>query len=168
MKRLFSYMRRHWIAYALGIGATFLTSTFANLIPLLIRDSIDAAQARHPLTLAHCAELIVGLALLTGGTRWFSRFGIFNIGRDIEYEIRNDLFEHLAKLGPDFYQRIRTGDLMSRMVNDITAIRLLVGMGVLNLTAIPLSFGYAMFFMAYLSWRLTIAAIIPAFVLLYS
>ncbi len=167
MKRLFSYMRRHWLTYTFGILATFLTATFYNFVPLLTRDAINAAQSGHRAALAHYAELIALVAIVMGTARWISRFVIFNIGRDIEYEIRNDLFAHLARLGPDFYQRMRTGDLMSRMVNDITALRLLVGMGVLMLINTPVYFVYALIFMTYLNHQLTVAAIIPAFVLLF-
>jgi ATP-binding cassette subfamily B multidrug efflux pump len=167
MKRLFSYMRRHWLTYFFGILATFLTATFYNFVPLLTRDAINAAQAGHSPALLHYAELIVLVAVVMGTARWISRFVIFNIGRDIEYEIRNDLFAHLARLGPDFYQRLRTGDLMSRMVNDITALRLLVGMGVLMLTNTPVYFVYALIFMTYLNRQLTVAAIIPAILLLF-
>ncbi len=167
MKRLFSYMRRHWLSYAGGILATFLTATFYNFVPLLTRNAINAAQAGHRATLGHYAELIAIVAVVMGTARWISRFVIFNIGRDVEYEIRNDLFAHLARLGPDFYQRLRTGDLMSRMVNDITALRLLVGMGVLMLTNTPVYFVYAIIFMTYLNRRLAVAAIIPAILLLF-
>jgi ATP-binding cassette subfamily B multidrug efflux pump len=160
-------MRRHWLTYFFGILATFLTATFYNFVPLLTRDAINAAQAGHRPALAHYAELIALVAVVMGTARWISRFVIFNIGRDIEYEIRNDLFAHMAKLGPDFYQRLRTGDLMSRMVNDITALRLLVGMGVLMLTNTPVYFVYALIFMAYLNRQLTVAAIIPAILLLF-
>jgi len=167
MKRLFSYMRRHWLTYAFGIFATFLTATFYNFVPLLTRDAINAAQSGHRTALGHYAELIALVAVVMGTARWISRFVIFNIGRDVEYEIRNDLFEHLARIGPDFYQRLRTGDLMSRMVNDITALRLLVGMGVLMLTNTPVYFVYALIFMTYLNRQLTVAAIIPAILLLF-
>ncbi len=167
MKRLFSYMRRHWLTYSFGILATFLTATFYNFVPLLTRDAINAAQSNHRTALAHYAELIALVAVVMGTARWISRFVIFNIGRDIEYEIRNDLFAHMSKLGPDFYQRLRTGDLMSRMVNDITALRLLVGMGVLMLTNTPVYFVYALIFMTYLNRQLTVAAIIPAILLLF-
>lgn len=165
MKRLFGYMRRHWLTYLIGIFTTFLTATLQNIIPLLIRSGINSAQAGHRNVLFRDAELIAILALGMGAVRFFSRFVIFNTGRDIEYEIRNDLFGHLVKLGPDFYQRLRTGDLMSRMVNDINAIRMLVGMGVLQMTNTPLYFAYAIIFMTYLNARLTIAAVIPALVL---
>jgi ATP-binding cassette subfamily B multidrug efflux pump len=166
MKRLFSYMRRHWLKYTFGILATFLTATFANFIPMLIRNAVDAAQGSHRAALFHNVELIAMCAIIMGCTRWLSRVVVFNTGRDIEYEIRDDLFAHLAKLGPDFYQRLRTGDLMSRMVNDITALRLLVGMGVLMMVNTPVYFIYAVVFMSFLNVRLTIAAVIPAFVLL--
>ena len=167
MKRLFSYMRRHWLTYFFGILATFLTATFYNFVPLLTRNAINAVQSGHRTALAHACELIALLAVVMGTARWISRFVIFNIGRDIEYEIRNDLFAHMAKLGPGFYQRLRTGDLMSRMVNDITALRLLVGMGVLMLTNTPVYFIYALIFMTYLNHQLTVAAIIPALLLLF-
>jgi ATP-binding cassette, subfamily B, multidrug efflux pump len=167
MKRLFSYMRRHWLTYTGGLFATFLTASFYNFIPLFTRNAINAAQAGHRSSLAHYAELIAVIAIVLGASRWISRFVIFNIGRDIEYEIRNDLFAHMAKLGPNFYQRLRTGDLMSRMVNDITALRLMVGMGVLMFTNTPVYFVYALVFMTYLNRRLTVAAIIPAIVLLF-
>src|ERR1700730_4627993 len=166
MRRLFSYMRRHWLKYTFGILATFLTATFANFIPMLIRNAVDAAQSSHRAALGHNVELIAICAIIMGSTRWLSRVVVFNIGRDVEYEIRNDLFVHLEKLGPDFYQRLRTGDLMSRMVNDITALRLLVGMGVLMLTNTPVYFVYALIFMTYLNRQLTVAAVIPAILLL--
>ncbi len=166
MKRLFSYMRRHWLTYFFGILATVLTATFYNFVPILTRNAINAVQSGHRTALAHYAELIALVAIVMGTARWISRFVIFNIGRDIEYEIRNDLFAHLAKLGPDFYQRLRTGDLMSRMVNDITALRLLVGMGVLMFINTPVYFVYALIFMTYLNHRLTVVAIIPALLLL--
>jgi len=167
MKRLFGYMRRHWRSYAGGLFATFLTASFYNFVPMLTKFAVDAAQTGHRTALAHYAELIALVAVVMGTTRWISRFVIFNTGRDIEYEIRNDLFHHLARLGPDFYQRLRTGDLMSRMVNDITALRLLVGMAVLMMTNTPIYFVYALVFMTYLNRQLTVAAIIPAFVLLF-
>ena len=167
MKRLFGYMRRHWLAYAGGLSATILTAFFYNFVPMLTRDAINAAQGGHRTALGHYAELIALVAVVMGISRWISRFVIFNTGRDIEYEIRGDLFAHLARLGPDFYQRVRTGDLMSRMVNDITALRLLVGMAVLMMTNTPVYFIYALIFMTYLNRQLTVAAIIPAILLLF-
>src|SRR5260221_6985200 len=104
-------------------------------------------------------------ALMLGTVRWFSRFVIFNVGRDIEYDLRNDLFEHLDTVGTGLYQRFKTGDLMSRMINDLTAVRMMVGMFVLSISNTPLTYGLALVFMSSLSPRLTLFAIVPYLVL---
>jgi ATP-binding cassette subfamily B multidrug efflux pump len=90
-----------------------------------------------------------------------SRFVVFNCGRDIEYDLRNDLFAWLERLSPDFYERIKTGDLMSRMINDLSNVRLMVGMGVLSFTNTPVTFTMALGMMFALNWHLTIAAMVP-------
>src|SRR5260221_7298862 len=104
-------------------------------------------------------------ALMLGTVRWFSRFVIFNVGRDIEYDLRNDLFAHLTTLGTDFYQTYKTGDLMSRMINDLTAVRMMVGMFVLTIANTPLIYGLALVFMSSLNARLTAVAIVPYIIL---
>ena len=79
--------------------------------------------------------------------RWLSRFTIFNTGRDIEYDLRNDLFVHLTHLGADFYDKHKVGDLMSRLVNDLTAVRMMVGMGVVTFADAPATLTFALIFM---------------------
>ncbi len=167
MKRLLLlfYMRRYWARYVFGILCTFATATLAMIIPLFIRDAINATAAHRPDRLAHYAGLMIVFAILLGVVRWFSRFVIFNVGRDIEYDMRNDLFGHLTTLDGDFYQRFKTGDLMSRMINDLTAVRLMVGMGVLTFANTPLVYGLALVFMTSLNVRLTLMAIVPYLIL---
>ncbi|HYB91880.1 MAG TPA: ABC transporter ATP-binding protein [Candidatus Binataceae bacterium] len=165
MDRLLVYVRRHWATYAFGIFCTVVTTTCANVIPLFTRDAINAIQAGHRDAIGHYAALMTLFAVVGGVARWFSRFVIFNTGRDIEYQLRNDLFAHLTTLGGDFYQRIKTGDLMSRMINDLNAVRMMVGMGVLNFSNTPLIFCYAASIMIWLSPRLTLAALGPYLIL---
>src|SRR5579864_1828320 len=105
MRRLFGYMLDVAWRYAFGILCTFATATLAMTIPYLLKTGIDAIQAGHYERLSRIAELIAGAALTMGAARWCSRFTIFNCGRDIEYEIRKDLFERLMLLGGDFYER---------------------------------------------------------------
>jgi ATP-binding cassette subfamily B multidrug efflux pump len=166
MKRLLPYLRRYWLRYAFGILCTFATATFAMIIPLFIRDAINATQAKHIEVVAHYAKLMIATAIALGIVRWFSRFTIFNIGRDIEYNLRNDLFAHLATLGSDFYERMKTGDLMSRMINDLTAVRMMVGMGVMTFSSTPLYYAYAIIFMVSLNAHLTMFALFP-YILLF-
>jgi ATP-binding cassette, subfamily B, multidrug efflux pump len=165
MKRLPAYILRHWLGYSFGILCTLVTATLAMVVPYLLRDAINAIERGRLEHLQLYAELMVGAALLMGAARWFSRFVIFNSGRQVEYELRNDLFRHLTLLGPDFYGRLRTGDLMSRMINDLTAVRMLVGMGVLTFTNTPLYYIYALAIMISLNARLTIASVAPYLVL---
>ncbi len=91
--------------------------------------------------------------------RTFSRFLIFNIGRDIEYDLRNDLFAHLQTLSASFYQRNQTGDLMSRLVNDIAAVRMMIGPGILNFVNTPIYYLYAVAIMVTISLPLTLLSL---------
>src|SRR5580698_11393877 len=124
MRRLFSYARRYWLRYVFGILCTFANATLAMIIPLFIRDAINATGKHQPDLVAHYAGLMILFAVMLGTVRWFSRFVIFNVGRDVEYDLRNDLFKHLSTLGTDFYMKYKTGDLMSRMINDFKDVRM--------------------------------------------
>ena len=166
MKRLPRYIRRHWLGYTFGIFCTLTTASLAMVGPYLLRDAINAIESGHFGLVAGYAELMFGVALLMGFARWFSRFIIFNCGRDIEYDLRNDLFGHLTSLGPDFYQRVKTGDLMSRLINDLSAVRMMVGMGVLTFANTPVYYVYALAIMASLNVQVTLATMLP-YVLLF-
>jgi len=166
MRRLFVYIRRFWPRYVFGLLATFAFSILQNVLPILMRDAIDAVQKGYPTRLVHLVELMCVLAVMMGATRCLSRVTMFNTGRDIEYNLRNDLFAHLAKLGPDFYERLKTGDLMSRMINDLTAVRMMVGMGVLQFINTPVTYIIALIFMFSLNPKLAFATIVPYLVLL--
>jgi ATP-binding cassette subfamily B multidrug efflux pump len=166
MRRLWLYIRRYWKWYALGIFCTIAFGILQMILPVLMRDAIDAVQADQPHRLAGYAELMMGLAALMGGARALSRAIMFNTGRDLEYDLRNDLFAHLVTLGGDFYERLKTGDLMSRMINDLSAVRMMVGMGVLSFTNTPVTYIIALAFMFSLNPRLAAATIVP-YVLLF-
>jgi ABC-type multidrug transport system fused ATPase/permease subunit len=100
------------------------------IIPYFLKRAVEVIEHDHELRgLRFYILLIIGLALVQGVARTFSRFTIFNIGRDIEYDLRNDLFAHLETLPQSYYQKSQTGDLMSRLVNDIGAVRMMIGRG---------------------------------------
>ena len=102
---------------------------------------------------------MVAIACAQAVVRTFSRFVIFNVGRDIEYDLRNDLFAHLERLPLAFYQQRQTGDLMSRLVNDVTAVRMLLGPGILNFINTPVAYVYGLAIMLSIDARLTLAAL---------
>src|SRR5690349_8020835 len=105
MRRLSAYIRRYWIFYAFGIFCTLSFAILQMILPVLMRDAVNAVQHGHSERLVHYATWMVGLAALMGIARATSRAVIFNTGRDVEYDLRNDLFTHLTRLGPDFYER---------------------------------------------------------------
>ncbi|MGA2412323.1 MAG: ABC transporter ATP-binding protein, partial [Candidatus Binataceae bacterium] len=161
MKRLRSYIRRYWHRYSFGILCTIVTATLLTLIPRLSGMAINAIQRSDYARLERVSLLMIAAALMMGVVRWFSRFTIFNCGRDVEFDLRNDLFAHLARLGPDFYERLKTGDLMSRMINDLGNVRLMVGMAVLSFVNTPVTFAMALGMMISISGRLSAAAMLP-------
>lgn len=162
MGRLWSYLYRYRSRYAFGLACLLATGTMAMAVPYLLKQAVDVITAGgEPSTVAWLAVAIIAIAVVQGVVRTFSRFVIFNVGRDIEYDLRNDLFAHLERLPLGYYQRQQTGDLMSRLVNDIGAVRLLLGVGFLNLINTPIYYLYAVSIMASLDWRLTLASLAP-------
>jgi ATP-binding cassette subfamily B multidrug efflux pump len=167
MARLYSYIRRYWPRYIFGILCTIATAVLLTIIPRLSGKATNAINHGDYARLLNLTKLMIVFAVAMGGARFFSRVVIFNCGRDVEYDLRNDLFKHLCNLDQVFYQRIKTGDLMSRMINDLGAVRMMVGMGVLSFTNVPVTFFFALIFMFSLSPRLTAAAMIPYTILFF-
>ena len=97
---------------------------------------------------------LVAVALFAFGVRVLSRVAVFNAGRNAEYELRRVLSAKLLTLGPSFYRRMSTGEIMSRVTNDLTQVRLLLGFGVLNVIS-------ALFVILPMSPKLTAAAMLP-------
>jgi ATP-binding cassette subfamily B protein len=165
MKRLFTYIWRYRAWYAIGILCTFSFALLQMVQPLLMRAAINAVHNSDPRRLVHVAIAMVALAIMMCVARALSRIITFNTGRDVEFDMRNDLFAHATRLGPDFYERLKTGDLMSRMINDLMAVRMMVGMGLLSFTNTPVTYAFGLIFMFSLSPRLTLATISPFIVL---
>lgn len=131
-------------------------------IPWWIREAVRIIESGGAIRdVSFYAVIIIGAALAQGFIRTFSRALIFNAGRDVEYDLRNDLFAHLQRLPVAYYQAQRTGDLMSRVINDISAVRVLLGPGILNLVNAPLYYLYALALMLSMDVRMTLAALLP-------
>jgi ATP-binding cassette subfamily B protein len=131
-------------------------------IPWWIREAVRIIEQGGSLSdVTFYAGLIGAAALAQGLVRTYSRALIFNAGRNVEYDLRNDLFAHLQKLPVSFYQSQRTGDLMSRLINDISAVRVMLGPGFLNFISAPLYFIYALALMFSMDARMTLAALAP-------
>lgn len=151
------YLVRH--ALMLGLGACLILT--ANLIalipPLVLQDAIDAVGHNITLdTLARYALLIVGIAVGAGVFQFFSRFVINAVSRQVEYEMRADLFEQFQRLDLDYFQRNKIGDLVARATNDLTQVRQMLGPGLTNLCNTAIAFTVTAFAMAQIDWQLTL------------
>src|SRR5579863_9050663 len=160
---LWPYLRRYRRGFTLGFGSLILKDLAHASIPLVIGFAIDALTARRPLpVILRFALLLIGLAAVRGLFQFWMRVILIGISRDIEYDLRNDLFAHLVSLSPDFYARQRTGDIMARATNDLNAVRMMLGPGIMYWAETSLTFLLAIAVMAATDWRLMFLAVIPA------
>jgi ATP-binding cassette subfamily B protein len=154
------YLWRYRWGMTLG-GFCLVCKDLAQAVqPLMIRSAVDSF--RNGGAFVRYALYLVGLALLKGFFQYWMRVIIIGISRDTEFDLRNDLFAHLIKLSPDFYGRTRTGDIMARATNDLNAVRMMLGPGVMYWFETSLTFVLAIAIMMRVDWRMALFAILPA------
>jgi ATP-binding cassette subfamily B protein len=107
------------------------------------------------------AGLLIGISVTKGIFLYAQRWILIGISREIEFDIRNDLFRHLEKQDSGFYQRYRTGDVMARMTNDLNAVRNLLGPALMYSANTVFFTIFALFFLLHLSPWLTLVALAP-------
>ncbi|HEX7361982.1 MAG TPA: ABC transporter ATP-binding protein [Bryobacteraceae bacterium] len=160
---LWPYVRRYRGGIALGILALFMKDALAVALPVVIKDGIDSLTRGFRLDfLLEMAALLVGIALVKGIFQYWMRVILIGISRDMEYDLRNDLFAHLAGLSQDFYATYRTGDIMSRATNDLNAVRMMLGPGIMYCAETLIMLILAVAVMVHADPRLAIISLIPA------
>jgi ATP-binding cassette subfamily B protein len=160
MSRLWRYVACYRARLLWGIVCLVAATSLVMTVPWLVKTVVDGIAAGRPAAeLVPTLGLIVVVAVVQAVVRTVSRTMIFNVGRDVEYDLRNDLFAHLERLPVAFYQEWRTGDLMSRLVNDVGAVRMLLGPGILNFINTPVYYVYGLTIMLSLDVPLTLAAL---------
>ena len=162
LRRLLPYLARHKRPLVLGLLCLFATTAFSVAQPWVLRHAIDdltAAVTREKLW--RYAGLLVLLVSIEGGFRYFMRMVLIGVSRDIEVDLRNDLFAHLAKLPARFYQDTRIGDVMSRATSDMSAVRMVLGPGIMYTASTSATFVGTVVFMATISPLLLGLALVP-------
>jgi ATP-binding cassette subfamily B protein len=133
LTRLWSHARPYRAAFALGFVLLVVTNALALAIPWLLRDAIHALERRESArTVAGYAAAMAALALGQAVVRTWSRLTILGASRRIVYDLRNQFFAQLQRLSASWYDSHRTGDVMSRGVNDVQILQSLYGPGLLN------------------------------------
>ncbi len=157
------YLRRYRWGMALGLLCLVIKDVAQAGQPLMIRGAVDAlTKSLGSGVFLRYAAYLLGLSVVKGIFQYWMRVIIIGISRDIEYDLRNDLFAHLVELSPDYYQRTRTGDIMARSTNDLNAVRMMLGPGIMYWTETSLTFVLAIAVMLTADWRLAVFAILPA------
>jgi len=162
LRPLLPYVKRYRWGYVGGVLCIFLTNGIQVLGPKVLGLASDAllqGVTRHKLLFF--AGLLLAIATVKGIFQFLTRWIMIGISRDIEFDLRNDLFEKLEGLSYSYYQRNRTGDIMARATNDLSAVRNLLGPAIMySANTIVLMTG-ALAFMISISPRLTLYTFLP-------
>ncbi len=162
LRPLFPYMRKYRPTLLFGAVCVVLNNgvwiLFAQVLARAIND-LNTGHHRHELLTY--AFLLLAIAGTKGIFQFLTRWLIIGVSREIEFDMRNDLFRHLEGLSYSFYQRTRTGDVMAKATNDLNAVRMGIGPAVMY-SANTLAFmSGALFFMLHISPKLTLYAFAP-------
>src|SRR5580700_2251863 len=157
------YLWRYRRGFSLGLGALAVKDLLAIVQPLVIRAAIDSITNGLALRrmLEFCA-ILAAVSLLKGVFQYWMRVILIGISRDIEFDLRNDMFARLVTLDSEFYGRMRTGDILARATNDMNAVRMMLGPGVMYLAETSLTLAGAVIVMLSVDWPLTLVALTPA------
>src|SRR5690349_10540107 len=156
------YLYRYRVKFLWGGLALLLNNAIWILFPQVIGRAINdlnVGVTQHKIVTYSLA--LIGIALSKGIFQFLMRWVLIGISREIEFDLRNDLFKHLESLSYSYYQRTRVGDIMARATNDLNAVRMLLGPAIMySLNTVVFTAG-ALFFMLRISPKLTLFAFLP-------
>src|ERR1700693_6020620 len=159
MRPLVRYLKRYRWGFVAGVFCIFLSNGAWVLLPQVIRHAVDDLNTGvTSAKLLHFALQMLEVAAVRGVFLFLTRWIVIGISRDIEFDLRNDIFAHLETLSYSYYQRMRTGDIMARATNDLNAVRMLMGPAIMYSANTLLFTAGALAFMVSMSPTLTLFA----------
>ena len=162
LRPLFPYIKKYKSAYIWGGLCVLLMNGTWILFPLVIRNAINDLRRDVSLhTLWKVSLLLLLVAGVKGIFQFLTRWIVIGASREIEFDLRNDLFRHLEGLSYSFYQKTRTGDIMARSTNDLNAVRMLLGPAIMYSANTIVFTAGALIFMMAISPKLTLYAFLP-------
>ncbi|HKR31207.1 MAG TPA: ABC transporter ATP-binding protein [Terriglobales bacterium] len=156
------YLYRYRVKFLWGGLALLLNNAIWILFPQVIGRAINdlnVGVTQHKIVTYSLA--LIGIALSKGIFQFLMRWVLIGISREIEFDLRNDLFKHLESLSYSYYQRTRVGDIMARATNDLNAVRMLLGPAIMYTANTIIFTAGALAFMLKISPRLTMFAFLP-------
>src|SRR5229473_3091598 len=162
LRPLLPYLKKYRRSYIIGTICVFCNNGIWILFPQVIRRAVDDMHLGVPRhKLFTYALLLLAVAATKGIFQFLTRWIVIGISREIEFDLRNDLFRHLEGLSYSYYQRTRTGDIMARATNDLNAVRMLLGPAIMYSANTIVFTAGALAFMLAISPKLTIYAFLP-------
>jgi ATP-binding cassette subfamily B multidrug efflux pump len=162
LRPLLPYLKRYRRGLTWGALCVLFTNAIAVQFPQILRhvfNDLNSGITRR--TLFFYALAVVGVFLAKGVFQFLTRWVLIGISRDIEFDLRNDLFAHLERLSYSYYQRNRTGDIMARATNDLNAVRNLLGPAIMYSANTIVFTALAVAYMFKISPKLTMYAFLP-------
>ena len=162
MRPLLPYLKRYRWGFVVGAVCIVLSNGAQAGLPRVIGNaaqSLESGVTRHKLLIFTLQ--VLALAVIRAIFLFLTRWIVIGISRDIEFDLRNDLFAHLETLSYSYYQRMRTGDIMARMTNDLNAVRMLMGPAIMYSANTLVFTAAALWFMVRNSPKLTLYAFLP-------
>jgi len=163
LRPLLPYFKKYRGSFLLGGICVLLNNGIWILFAQVIRQAIDDLN-RHGVSqdkLAKYALEILAVAVGKGIFQFLTRWIVIGISRNVEFDMRNDLFRHLETLSHSYYQKTRTGDIMARCTNDLNAVRMLLGPAIMYTANTVVFTTGALIFMMGISHKLTLYAFLP-------
>jgi len=162
LRPLLPYLKRYRWGYVVGTLCVFLTQGIWIFFPLVLgkaADDLNAGVSRHKLLLY--SGMLLAIAAAKGIFQFLTRWIVIGVSRDMEFDLRNDLFARLESLSYSYYQRNRTGDIMARATNDLNAVRMLLGPAIMYSANTIVYTAGALAFMISISPWLTLYTFLP-------
>src|ERR1022692_1553876 len=162
MRPLVPYLKRYRWGFVFGTFCIVLSNGAWAGLPRVIGKAAQSLEGgvSRPKLLVFTLQ-VLALAVVRGIFLFLTRWVVIGISRDIEFDLRNDLFAHLETLSYSYYQRMRTGDIMARVTNDLNAVRMLMGPAIMYSANTVVFTAAALWFMVHNSPRLTLYAFLP-------
>jgi ATP-binding cassette, subfamily B, multidrug efflux pump len=162
LRRLLPYYTPYRADLAAGLSLVVISTAITSVIPWFLRLAIDGIKSGAPISAtAKLAGDIVAVAVFAGFLRYAMREILNRVSREIEYDLRNDLFSKLTLLDATWFSKNRTGDIMARLTNDLNAVRMAAGPAIMYLTNTIFGALFALVFMLRIDPLLTLLALLP-------
>ena len=159
---LFPYLKKYRWSYVIGSISVLLMNGIWVYFPQVIRRAVnDLTLGVTRQKIAYYALLLLAIAGAKAIFQFITRWVVIGVSREIEFDLRNDLFRHLETLSYSYYQRTRTGDIMARATNDLNAVRMLLGPAIMYSANTIVMMAASLAFMVKISPKLTLYAFLP-------